>query len=145
MEFVLKRALQKDSPVCAVWMPVLYLGTENTFALSVPYSAVGGQWLGKIRAVLSFMRILRTPFQWSCSLLESQGRTLLHPVSLPQEQVINPPYTAVQDSGSYCKHSLYLAEKFCHDWTEYLSKLKQGNITSSLCLPCGVLYFFSFF
>lgn len=42
MEVVLKAALQKDSPIYAVWMPVLYLGTENASGLSVLYSAVGG-------------------------------------------------------------------------------------------------------
>lgn len=42
MDVILKIALQKDSPIYAMWMPVLYLGTENTFGLSVLYSAVGG-------------------------------------------------------------------------------------------------------
>lgn len=42
MEVVLKVTLQKDSPVCAIWVLVLYLGTENTFELSVLCSAGGG-------------------------------------------------------------------------------------------------------
>lgn len=47
MEVVLNIALQKDSPICAMWMPALYLGTENTFGLSVLYSAVGGWVAGE--------------------------------------------------------------------------------------------------
>lgn len=49
---------------------MLYLGTENTFGLSVLCSAGGGgelgegdgECLGKIGAVLSFPRILKTHF-----------------------------------------------------------------------------------
>lgn len=108
MEIVLKTALQKDSPIYALWMPVLYLGTENASGLSVLYSAVG-EWLGKIWAVLSSARILKTLFQWSCSLLESHGWTVLPPVTLPEEQVVNPPYA--EGSGLYCNHSFYLAER----------------------------------
>lgn len=110
MEVVLKTALQKDSPIYAMWMPVLYLGTENASGLSVMYSAVG-EWLGKIWTVLSFRRIFKTLFQWSCSLLESHGWTVLPPVTLPQEQVVNPPYAEVQGSGLICNHNFYLAER----------------------------------
>lgn len=42
MEVVLEIALQKDSPIYAAWMPVLYLGTENTFGLTVLCSAAWG-------------------------------------------------------------------------------------------------------
>lgn len=42
MEVVLKTALQKDSPIYAMWVPVLYLGTEYASGLSVLHSAVGG-------------------------------------------------------------------------------------------------------
>lgn len=42
MEVVLEIAPQKDSPIYAVWMPVLYLGTENTSGLTVLCSAARG-------------------------------------------------------------------------------------------------------
>lgn len=143
MKVVLKTALQKDSPIYAMWMPVLYLGTENASGLSVLYSAVG-EWLGKIWAVLSFTRILKTLFQWSCSLLESHGWTVLPPVTLPEDQAVNPPYA--EDSG----FSFYLAERehfisVTIGLVTFQSKARQHQFMMSIyCVGGLISSFFTF-
>lgn len=94
-----------------------------------------------------FHRILKTLFQWSCSLLESHGWAVLPPVTLPEEQVANPPYA--EGSGLYCNHSFYLAER-AHfisvtiGLVTFQTKARQHHffVMSTYCAAGLISYFF---
>lgn len=148
MEVVLKTALQKDSPIYAMWMPVLYLGTENVSGLTVLHSAVG-EGLGKIWTLPSFTRILKTlnsfpviPFPLRESWLNRAAsshppsRAGCKPSSCWRQWFVLQPQLLFSWKGTL---------HFCHNWGGSLPN--QGKATSlfhDVYLLCGKLHFISF-
>lgn len=103
---------------------------------------------GEDTSCSAFHSVFKTLFQWSCSLLQSHGWNVLPPVTLPQEQAVNPPFAEVQGSGLYCSHSFYLAERehFCHNWVGYLpNQSKAASPLHDVYRLCDELDFIFFY